>query len=255
MTKALTICGRTGSSRTDTAALLRNRVRGSHVPRGFTLIEIMIAMFILAVVISLVFGSLDGVLGSADHVNAQSDLLEMGQSCMDRITADLNALHIMNYPRYQPPDINDDKQEALYRIEGEAVSMGGHDFAKLRFTSLAHLPLDHVAREGIAEIVYYMLESEGGGYTLHRKDTLYPYPEFEEDENDPIACEQVQTFEVVYFDHEGRETEDWDSQSDDVEYATPVAIAIKLAVGDEQAPMVLNTRIALPVHRYKELKR
>jgi ABC-type cobalt transport system substrate-binding protein len=38
--------------------------------------EIMIAMFILAVVISLVFGSLDGVFGAADHVNAQSDLLE-----------------------------------------------------------------------------------------------------------------------------------------------------------------------------------
>jgi general secretion pathway protein J len=223
--------------------------------RGFTLMEIMIAMFILAVVISLVFGSLDGVLGSADHVNAQSDLLEMGQSGMDRIAADLNALHIMAYPRYQPPEIGGDEQEALYRFEGEALSMGGRQFAKMRFTSLAHLPLNHDAREGIAEIVYYMLESEDDGYTLRRKDNLYPYPEFEEDENDPIVCEQVQAFEVLYFDQEGRETEDWDSQSSDVEYATPVAVAIKLAVGDEDAPMVLNTRIALPVHRYKELKR
>jgi hypothetical protein len=100
-----------------------------------------------------------------------------------------------------------------------------------------------------------MLESEDGEYTLRRKDTLYPYPEFEEDEMDPIVCEQVQAFEVLYFDHEDRETEDWDSQSDDVEYATPVAMAIMLAVGDEETPMVLNTRIALPVHRYKELKR
>lgn len=255
MTKAHTICGRIGSLWIDTAALLRSRTRLITRRRGFTLMEIMIAMFILSVVISLVFGSLDGVFGSADHVNAQSDLLEMGQSCMDRITADLNALHIMNYPRYQAPDINDDKEEALYRFEGEAVSMGGHSLAKLRFASLAHLALNHDTREGIAEIVYYILESEDGEFTLRRKDTLYPYPEFEEDENDPIVCEQVQTFEVVYFDHEGRDTEDWDSQSDDVEYATPVAIAIKLAVGDEQAPMVLSTRIALPVHRYKELKR
>jgi general secretion pathway protein J len=217
--------------------------------------EIMIAMFILSVVISLVFTSLDGVFGSADHVNAQTDLLEMAHSCMDRITSDLNAAHIMNYPRYRPPGIDDDETEALYRIEGESVSMGGRNFAKLRFASLAHLPINRDAREGIAEIVYYILESEDGGYTLHRKDTLYPYPEFEEDENDPIVCERVQGFEVVYFDHEGRETEDWDSQSDDVEYATPVTIGIKLAVGDEQGPMVLDTRVALPVHRYKELKR
>ena len=255
MTEAPTICDRTGSMWTDPAALLQRGDRRPDRWCGFTLIEIMIAMFILAVVISLVFGSLDGVLGSADHVNAQSDLLEMGQSGMDRITADLNALHIMNYPRYIPPGIDDEENEALYRIEGGAVSMGGLSFAKLRFASLAHLPLNHDAREGIAEIVYYMLESEDDGYTLRRKDTLYPYPEFEEDENDPIVCEQVQAFEVVYFDHEGREVEDWDSQSDDVEYATPVAIGIKLAVGDEQAPMVLSTRIALPVHRYKELKR
>jgi len=220
---------------------------------GFTLIEIMIAMFILAVVVSLVFSSLDGILSTADHVNIQSDLLEMGQSAMDRITADLNALHIMAYPRYSPPGIDDDP--GLYRIQGEPVSMGGHNFAKLRFASLAHLPLNHDLREGIAEIVYYMIESDQDGYILHRKDSLYPYLEFEEDESDPIVCEQVRAFELVYFDHENREVDSWDSESDDVEYATPVAIAIKLAVGDENAPMVLNTRILLPLHRYKELKR
>ncbi len=240
---------------TETAAMLHSSSDRQHLHYGFTLMEIMIAMFILAVVISLVFSSIDSVLGSADHVNAQSDLLEMGQSGMNRITADLNALHIMDYPRYQPPGIAEDEREALYRIEGEAVSMGGHQFAKLRFTSLAHLPLNHDAREGIAEIIYYVLGSEGDGYTLRRKDTLYPYPDFEEDENDPVVCEKLQTFEVLYFDHEGRETEDWDSQSRNVEYATPVAVAIKLAVGDNDAPMVLNTRIALPVYRYKELRR
>ena len=220
---------------------------------GFTLIEIMIAMFILAVVVSLVFGSLDGVLSAADHVNIQSDLLEMGQSAMDRITADLNAIHIMTYPRYSPPGIDDDP--GLYRVQGEPVSMGGYNFAQLRFASLAHLPLNHDFREGIAEIVYYMLESDQDSYNLHRKDSLYPYPEFEEDENDPIMCEQVRAFELVYIDHENREVDAWDSESDDVEYASPVAIAIKLAVGDETAPMVLNTRILLPLHRYKEQKR
>jgi general secretion pathway protein J len=222
---------------------------------GFTLMEIMIAMFVLSVVISLVFASLDGVLGSADHVNAQSDILEMGQTCMERIAADLDALHIMTYPRYAPPGIDDDDEDELYRIEGEAVSMGGETFAKLRFASLAHLPLNQVPREGIAEIVYYILETEDSGYTLRRKDTLYPYPEFEEDESDPILCEQVHGFKVLYYDHEDREVEDWNSQSNDVDYATPVAIAFKLTVGDETSPMILSRRIKLPVHRFKELKR
>lgn len=235
-------------------------VPGGSVPQvsrrnGFTLMEIMIAMFVLSVVITLVFSSLDGVLGSADHVNAQSDVLEMGQSCMDRVAADLNALHITTYPRYKPPGIDDDDEDDLYRIEGEAVSLGAETFAKLRFASLAHLQLNQVPREGIAEIVYYMLETDDNGYTLRRKDTLYPYPEFKEDKSDPILCEQVRGFKVLYYDHEGRELDDWNSQSNHVDYATPVAIGLKLTVGDETSPMVLSRRIKLPVHRYKDLKR
>ena len=250
-----TICAPIACTLTEPADFPGGSVQPMPRHGGFTLIEIMIAMFILAVVISLVFASLDGVLGSADHVNAQSDVLEMGQNCMDRIAADLGSLHITTYPRYKPPGIDDDDEDDLYRIEGEAVSLGGETFAKLRFATLAHLPLNHVPREGIAEVVYYVLETDDSGYTLRRKDTLYPYPDFEEDERDPILCEQVRGFKVLFYDHEGREVDDWNSQSNDVDYATPVAIAIKLTVGDETSPMVLSRRIELPVHRYKQLKR
>ena len=217
--------------------------------KGFTLLEILTAMFILAIVTSLVFGTFDGIFSSAEHVNESSDLYEMGNACLNRITADLKAVHVMPYPRYTPPDIDDEPDH--YRIVGEPIHVGGQNTAKIRFTSLAHLPLNQDGRDGIAQIVYYVLDNPNTGLSLHRADHLYPYPEFEPDPNDPVVCEQLLAFELKYIDHEGTEHEDWDSDSKDAEYNTPRAIAVKLTLGTQEATMIFTTRIALLTFRYK----
>lgn len=221
---------------------------------GFTLLEILTAIFILAIVVSLVLSAFNGIFSNADTINIRSDLYEMGNASLDRMTADLKAIHVMPYPRYQPPQIMEDKPD-IYRVKGEIHSTGGHSFAWLRFTSMAHLPLSHDVREGIAEIVYYVQQTPDDEFIIRRADKLYPYPEFEESETDPVLCEQVRDFTLTYFDASGREYEEWDSEDDDLEYGTPRAIGIKLTVGDEEVPFIFSTQITLPVYRYKPLKR
>ncbi len=220
---------------------------------GFTLIEILTAVFILSIVASLVLGSFDGIFSNADHINISTDQFEMGNNALERITLDLSALHAKPYPRYQPPDIDDEPE--LFHVIAEQRVIGGDTFSWIRFTSLAHLPFNQQGREGIAQLVYYVTSQSDGGYVLKRSDALYPYPEFEEDENDPVVCEQVQAFELTFYDHEGQESQDWDSEDDDTEYATPRAVGIRLAVGDKDAPYVFRTQITLPVYRYQPVKR
>jgi general secretion pathway protein J len=222
--------------------------------RGFTLMEILIAIFILSIVVSMVLGAFDAIFSNADRVNIGSDLNEMGSAALNRMTRDLKAIHVMAYPRYKPPQLLDDDPD-IYRVEGKTSNVGGHTFAWLRFTSSAHLPLNHVADEGIAEIVYYVQETPDDAFIIRRADHLYPYPEFEERETDPEMCEQVREFTLTYFDAEGKEYEEWDSESDDTQYGTPRAIRIKLALGDETAPDIFTTQIALPLYRYKPVKR
>jgi general secretion pathway protein J len=222
--------------------------------RGFTLLEILTAIFILAIVVSLVLGAFNAIFSNADRVNIGSDLNEMGSAALDRMAVDLKAIHVMPYPRYQPPQIMDEERD-IYRVEGKTSNVGGHTFAWLRFTSVAHLPLNHDADEGVAEIVYYVQETPDDKYIIRRADHLYPYPEFEERKTDPEMCEQVRDFTLTYFDANGKEYEEWDSESDDTEYSTPRAIKIKLALGDETAPDIFTTQIALPVYRYKPIKR
>ena len=221
--------------------------------RGFTLLEILIAIFILAVVVSLVFGTFDGIFSSAEHVNESSDLSDMGNASLDRMRADLKAIHVMLYPRYTPPDA--DHEPDLYRIEGEPLSVGGHDTAKIRFASLAHLPLNQDGRDGIAEIVYYALENPDGTLDLHRADHLYPYPDFEPNPNDPVVCEQLLEYEIKYFDYDGNEYSEWNSESSSEDFNTPVAIRVKLIIGTQENPMTFSTRIALPTFRYKAEKK
>lgn len=210
-------------------------------------------MFILTIVVSLVFASFDGILGPSEAVNAASDTLEMGNACLDRISRDLKALHIAQAPRYTPPGMDD--KPHMHRFEAEEQMVGGENFSRLRFTSLAHLPLNQEAMEGIAEIVYYVQDDREQGFVLRRSDKLYPYPEFEESSDDPLLCEQVRAFELIFYDEKGREQKNWNSELDDFDYATPRSVAVKLVVGTATDSFTLTTEIALPMHRYEPVKK
>jgi general secretion pathway protein J len=222
--------------------------------RGFTLLEILVAIFILAVVTSMVMAAFGGIYEGAERITLGSDLHEMANASLNRMASDLQSIHVKVYPRYKRPDIDDEPD--IYRVKGEERSTSGQRFGWLRFTSLAHLSFNQQAQEGIAEIVYYVQQTPENDFILRRADKRYPYPEkFQERDTDPILCEHVKHFDLVYFDAKGREHEAWDSESDDMEFGTPRAIGIKLEVGTEELGYAFQTRVALPTYRYKEVKR
>ena len=230
------------------------RFFGKSPHAGFTILEILAAMFIFAIVVSLIFGSFDSVFSSAERVNAGSDLFEMGNACMMRIRNDLQAAHVMLYPRYQPPDFDDDTPD-LYRWVGNEETIGGETFAKLRFTSLAHLGVRQGVTDGIAEIVYYADQEEDNQVVLRRTDNLFPYPEFEARPTDPVMCEHVRLFKLIYYDHSGQEFQEWDSQDDDFEYSTPQTVGVQLVLGSGDMAFEFSTEIVLPMMRYQSVKR
>ncbi|MFZ1983685.1 MAG: prepilin-type N-terminal cleavage/methylation domain-containing protein [Desulfatitalea sp.] len=221
---------------------------------GFTLLEILVAMSIFAIVMALIFGTFEGVFSNADHVTRSSALFEMADACLGRIATDLQATHVMQTPRYKKPEM--DSEPDIYRIEAKNETMGDGTFTQLRFASLAHLPIGGTHPEGIAEIVYYAQELERGEYILRRADHPYPYPEkFEPKKTDPILCEQVRSFKLLFYDKEGREQEEWDSEDDDFEYSTPAAVKVELTLGSEESPYEFSTIVTLPMQRFIEPKR
>jgi len=220
------------------------------INKGFTLLEILIAIFIFAILAVTIYGSYNSFFTSAQAIDKSSFDYEMAQNCLNRIVVDLQSIYLTLPPVYYNPDFDDPPDPC--RITGYMLSSGDNEFARLRFTSLAHIFFGKNRQTGIAEIVYYVNQASDNNYVLQRSDTLYPYQPFVEKRSDPVLCERIQSFIIKFYDNDGAEYDYWDSDSDDFKYTTPKAISIKLEVGAELNPVLLETMVSLPVYREKK---
>ena len=223
--------------------------------KGFSLFEIMIAIFIFSVIVATIFGSYNAVFFGVEKIEQSIELSQMANSCLSRVTKDLESIYIEIPPLYSFPEF--ETEPNIYRVKCENNNIGENEFSKLRFTSFAHLAFDKKIKNGICEIVYYVQaiteNNDKTKYVLRRKDTLYPYPdEFEEDKKDPILCEGLKSFKFLFYDDEGNEHESWDSESQESGFSTPYSIKIKFEIqAFESPPQLFETTIVLPVFRKK----
>ena len=238
---------RTGHGRTQRGAGTGSSARRREKAAGFTLLEILIAISIFAVVVTTIFGSFHFVFGNIDAIdNAMTDY-EMAGDGLHRMQADLRTLYIALPPGYVIGEDADSSDP--YRLVGDVVDTGAGAFSRLRFTSFSHLPMGRQWRQGIAEIIYYVEEQTDGSGTLKRSDRIEFNEPPEQERNDPILCENVRALKITYIDADRDERDRWDSDSEEFEYATPRAIRIQIAVGSGQLSHEFEVLIALPVYR------
>jgi general secretion pathway protein J len=220
----------------------------SRAAAGFTLMEILVATAILAIVVTTVLASFNAVFSTTAVLDDNADIYEMAKNCLKRMALDLESIHVNQRPIYKPPEL--DQPPDPYRFVATVGDTGGTGFAQnLRFTSRAHVGFEKNFREGIAEVIYYVKAGNGGHLTLKRADNLYPYPEFEEKGSDPALCKYVKSLSFKFYDKDGIEFDVWDSDSDEFGYATPKAIGIKLELANKTASQTFETRVSLPISR------
>lgn len=214
---------------------------------GFTLLEILIAIFIFAIIVTTIFASYSSLLSGSETTDQGTAAYEMAKNCLNRMIVDLESIHLSLPPGYSPPDLGEPPE--LYRIFGDIVDIEGIAFPRLRFTSLAHVSFGEKKQKGIAEIVYYVQAADDGNYVLKRSDNLYPYEEFEEKARDPVLCNDLKSIVFKYYDQDGTAHDLWDSDSEDFGYSTPKAIDIKLELVAGSNSLSFETMVTLPVYR------
>ena len=230
-------------------ALDRHLRTHRRTPPGFTLLEILIAMFIFGIVVTTVFGSFHGVFGNVEQLEDSMNAFSMARDSFDRIAADLRAIYVTPAVAFSPPAEADDQD--LFRLIGEADTGVDSDFSRLRFTSRAHLPIGDDRRDGIAEVIYYVTEETDGTRVLRRSDRLELSEAEAPSGNDPILCEQIRVFRIGFYDAEGEVLERWDSDSEEYDYATPRAIRVELEIGNDRYARGFDTAMWLPQYREK----
>jgi general secretion pathway protein J len=217
--------------------------------QGFTLMEVLVATAILAVVVTAILASFNSVFSTTEALDESSDIYEMAKNCLKRMVFDLESIHIAQRPMYKPPEL--DQPPDPYRIVATTKDIGGTGFAQIRFASKAHVRLEQSPREGIAEIIYYVQSKDEGHLVLKRADNLYPFPDFKEKGSDPVLSKYVKSLAFKFYDQEGSEYDVWDSDSDEFGYATPKVIAIRLELANKSASQTFETRVLLPLLREK----
>ena len=223
--------------------------------KGFTLLEVLLAVFIFGIVMVTLFGSFNAIFGNVDDVDRRSQQHEMMEITLERINQDLTALYVTQDDLYTPSQENDTFDP--YRLWGEKRNVGTDSFSFLRCTSFAHLPFNNNAQKGVAQIIYYIQATGNGQYVLKRSDALYPYESiddygFAENTADPVLCRNIRSFDIVYVDDKGEEYESWDSDAEEFGYGTPCAIKIKIGIGKADHILNAGTTVLIPAFRDKK---
>jgi len=215
---------------------------------GFTLLEILISIFIFGIIFTTIFMSFNTVFSNSKTIVMDVNAYEMVKNCLNRMIEDLQSTYISMAPEYAPPDFDDSPDP--YRLVGDYAPTNTREFGRLRFTSLVHMPFDKDIRKGIVEIVYYVQAASDGYFVLRRADNFYPYKPFQENEDDPVLCERIRSLKFLYYDYDYTPHPEWNSESNEFRYSTPRAIGIELELdGNEASPLRFETMIKIPVYR------
>jgi len=209
--------------------------------RGFTLVEILIAIFILGLVMTTVYVSYSSILKVSHEMDEENSIYKMARTSMNRMIRDLSSLQT---------------NSGSFDFHAQKKTLSKTDFYYLSFWSASHLAFDENEGEGRpAAISYYVQEDEGGNtFSLWRSDTSGSKPDKEKNQAGAfVICRDIDSWKLRFYDSTGRELESWDSSSfTDQKGKAPTAVKIELSLtnlNDKEKPYKFMTKVFLPVNK------
>jgi prepilin-type N-terminal cleavage/methylation domain-containing protein len=208
---------------------------------GFTLIEILIAIFILGLVLATVYASYSGILKTSHQMEEEGNIYKMARTSMDRMIKDLSSLQ---------------SSSGSFDFRAQKITLSNKEFYSLFFWSASHLAFGENESTGRpAAISYYVQEDEGGNsFSLWRSDISGAKPNKEKNTSGGfVICQNVDSWNLRFYDSTGNELESWDSSSlAEQKDKAPVAVKIELALvnlNDKEKPYKFMTKVFLPVKK------
>jgi general secretion pathway protein J len=211
---------------------------------GFTLLELLLSIFVFSIVITTVYGSYSTTFKNVQKSESLAKTEGQARVILERLEADLESTF--------------GGEGGL--MEGEQVDNNGKRADRLSFTSTAHLRFNRKdTYAGITTISYSAEEDEEKGLlSLYRLDSPLRTTEndsVEEEEKGELLGENLKEFKLTYINEEGDEQDSW--QGDDGEEQEgqeksepklPVMIKIELRFGDpvdEESSRLFRTAVAI----------
>jgi len=212
---------------------------------GFTLLEVLLAITVLAVVVAMLSLSLSGTLRVVDATEQQEEIYHQAQTALRRITEDLAAAVLTREMAFT----------------GAKNELDGRRADTVVFPSLAHLVLNpEMQRQGLA-IIRYRLQADSEDVRrlqLLRSDTLLlPGVEYSGKDTEGssfLLADNLRSLRFSFFDRQGQEFDSWSgaAPSDDPQEPPPLPAAVFCTLEfwldpEKETVQTFSTGVLIPV--------
>ena len=226
---------------------------GGPQSRGLVLIEVLIAIGVLAFLTLIIYGAMSSMQRSREGVRRINDRFREGRMAMARIERDLSAAYISNH---RPID------ESITVVNTAFIGTRGTPADRLDFNAFSNIRLDENSRESDqAEISYFgSPDPEHNGVTdLARR--INPHLDLEPERGGrvQVLATDIDLFDLEYLDPmTGQWSETWDTtQALDQENRMPLQVRVLLVlnggkrtgVGRARGTLRFVTKVSIPIMR------
>lgn len=218
-------------------------MRAPRSPRGFTLMEVVIAIAITAFIGAIIGVSFNTTVVNKEVVESQAEKYRMLQTAMGRMVREIGAAFVSD--RYDVKRYRD-------AFDRPTNFIGARD--KLLFTSLAHQRLYADAKESDQMVVEYQVKSSPdpkakGRNDLVRRSRAVLEERLDRGGTEDTLFEDAKKIEFQYWDSEKKQWDDeWDTRRAERKSILPSRVKITLFAIDENGKEVrytTQTRIML----------
>ncbi len=216
---------------------------------GFTLIEVMIAVGILAVVSTLIWGSFHQTVRTKDAIEASAARYHTVRLSLERLARETTMAFLSQ---------NEDTSQAERRTFFIGKRRG--DIDELRFSMFGHQRLYADANEAdTSQVLWYGRRNREGHLDLMRRETRRLSnlkPETAAGESD-LVCDDVMRLKIDYYDARDKQWRDeWSTISADGQAdRLPSKVRFTLTVYDErQKEVPFQTEVRLPMQEPLNLR-
>lgn len=213
--------------------------------KGFTLIEILVAVLILGIVLTTVYASYTGTFRLIADTRSDAEVYGMARTALERMTQDLESVA---------------PWKGSFSFVAKQSFLQDSDFTTLLFRSAAHVAFGKDEPAGGVAVIEYSVEEtdKEGVFALYRSDSVRR--DLEEDGETPtqkyLLCDRVAHLSYLFYDEKGDERETWDSEGggEREKKKTPHVVEIRMELVNEKQPdnpFAFMTRVRLPVAAQK----
>lgn len=209
--------------------------------QGFTLLELIVAIVILIIAMSIAFEAFTGTIRGWKRGTEVIDGIKHGDFAMTQLVSALNSMLYFNNPR----------KTYAFQLEKDTAPTGlPGDIVSFVTVSSAFMPANSPYAEGPHRIKLFVDEDEYGGPALYAlaMPAIADHEKFEDefDAEPALVSRTVSGLEVMIWDKQNEDwTDDWEEEN-----AVPERIEISLYISSKdknEEPIVFRRVLEVPV--------